>query len=277
MTALVNSGFCGVLYTPEIRSARSDEEWVRRMQSVCFSPLTQLNGWASNTKPWSFAKVVDEVREVIQLRISLLPYIYTTFARYHYEGTPPIRPMVLEPGYNDKQAVIAGKLDDAKNPYAMAIRKDISDQFMFGECLLVAPIFVGQKSRQVILPTGKWYDFYTGDYAGGGEVITVTPPLNRIPLYVKNGGCIPMIEPVGRISKMKGNVELTVRHYGEKASKTMFYDDDGETFDYEKGEYVWLELAAAKNASGKLAGSAKQKSGSYKSRYNPINWMFMTK
>ena len=67
---------------------------------------------------------------------------------------------------------------------------------MTGEYLLVAPLFTGQTSRKVVLPKGKWYDFYTGKYAGEGEVITVTPGLARIPVYVKDGGIIPMMPPV---------------------------------------------------------------------------------
>lgn len=277
ITALVNSGFTGVLYTPEIRSASSSEEWVRRMQSVCFSPLMQLNGWASNTKPWSFADVEDEIREIIKLRMSLLPYIYTTFAEYHFNGTPPIRPMVLETGYNDKQTVTAGILDDSKNPYAMAVKKDVSDQFMFGRSLLVAPIFTGQKTRKVILPTGKWYDFYTGEFVGGGNVITVTPPLDRIPLYVKDGGMIPMMPAVNRISTMKNNIALEIRHYGKSPSTAMLYDDDGETYNYEKGQFLWQKLQVEKETDGKLSGKISKTKGTYKTNYGSVKWVFMTK
>jgi alpha-D-xyloside xylohydrolase len=277
VTALVNSGFTGVLWAPEIRSAKSSEEWVRRMQSVCFSHLTQLNGWASNTKPWTFGDVEDEIRAVIQLRTQLLPYVYTAYAKYHFEGTPPIRAMVLEPGYNDKEAVESGILDDAKNPYAMAVRKDVTDQFMVGDCLLVAPIFTGQKKRTVILPQGKWYDFYTGQFIGGSEVITVEPPLDKIPLYVKEGGIIPMIEPASRISKLQRPVKLIVRHYGTKPGSSKLYDDDGLTFDYEKGQYCWYRLESKIDSEGKPQGYAQKISGSWLSVYEPIEWQFMTK
>ena len=68
------------------------------------------------------------------------------------------------------------------------LAKEIKDQYMAGEYLLVAPLFTGQTTRKVVLPKGKWYDFYTGEYAGDGEVITVTPGLDKIPVYVKDGG-----------------------------------------------------------------------------------------
>ncbi|MDP8243548.1 MAG: glycoside hydrolase family 31 protein [Candidatus Hinthialibacter antarcticus] len=275
INALINTSFSGLLYTPEIRSAKSPEEWLRRMQSVCFSHMVQLNGWSSNTKPWTFAEVEDDVRKIIQLRTRLLPYIYTAFAKYHFDGTPPIRSMVLEPGYNDQQTVSEGVLDDAKNPYAMAVRKDVTDQYMFGEAILVAPMLTGQTQRSVILPQGKWYDFYTGDYAGGGEVITVEAPLDTIPLYVKDGGIIPMTPVVERISKAPNEIEIEVRHYGESSSSAMLYDDDGTTFDFESGDYVWKQLTA-KNMNGKRSGDVTTLNGEYESSYTNFEWVFMT-
>ena len=88
ITALINSSFIGVLWDPEVRQSGSSEEWLRRMQSVCFSPMAMLNAWADGTKPWSFPEVEEQVREVAMLRMRLLPYLYSTFARYHFEGIP---------------------------------------------------------------------------------------------------------------------------------------------------------------------------------------------
>ena len=220
ITALVNSSFIGVLWTPEVRASKTSEEWLRRMQTVCFSPLAMLNAWADGTKPWSFPDVEEQVRQVMRLRISLIPYLYTTFARYAFEGIPPVRAMCLEPG----------------------CEADPKDQFMVGENLLVAPLFAGEKSRKVILPKGRWYDFYTGDFVGEGETITVEPGLDKIPVFVKDGGIIPMYEPMTALPE--GPVPVLVRHYGAKASSFDLYDDDGQTYDYEKGSFTWIRLAA---------------------------------
>lgn len=276
VTALVNSGFGGLLYTPEIRSADSGEEWVRRMQSVCFSHMVQLNGWSSNTKPWSFPEVEEIIRDTIQLRVRLLPYIYTAFAKYHFEGIPPIRPMVLEPGYMDEETIERQELDDTANPYAEAVRRDVTDQYMFGDSILVAPIFAGETSRTVILPKGKWFDFYTGDYAGGGEVITVSPSLDRIPLYVRDGGIIPMLKDAQTISLMTGPVDIELRHYGESPSNAVLYDDEGESFDYEDGEFCWIELEVNKKRNGEFTGSHSKDGKAYASQYAGFEWRFMT-
>ncbi len=117
---------------------------------------------------------------------------------------------------------------------------------MFGESILVAPVFTGQKLRTVILPKGKWYDFYNGDYVGENEIITVECRLDEIPLFVKDGGIIPMIPARLHIPVNGEKLPLEVRHYGGLEGKYLLYDDDGETFDYENGYYSWTELSATK-------------------------------
>ena len=240
ITALINSSFIGILWIPEVRSSRNAEEWLRRMQTVCFSPLAMLNAWADGTKPWSFPEVEKAVQEVSSLRTQLIPYLYTAFADYAFYGMPPMRAMNLEPGYQAKTNEEQGELDATKNPYAMAVRREVKDQFMVGPSLLVAPLFAGEEERQVVLPQGKWYDFYTGKYVGEGEVITVKPGLDKIPVYVKDGGIIPLWPKLTKVDAEKHPIEI--RYYGAKPSIYELYDDDGETYDYEKGEYLRIPI-----------------------------------
>jgi alpha-D-xyloside xylohydrolase len=276
ITALCNSGFTGALWTPEVRSSKTAEEWLRRMQSVCFSPMAMLNAWASGTKPWSFPEVEKQVKEIAMLRMQLMPYFYTTFAQYHFEGTPPFRAMNLEAGFKGslKTEMKTASLND--NPYAEAVAKEIKDQYMAGEYLLVAPMFLGQTSRQVILPPGKWFDFYTGEYAGEGEVITVTPGLDKIPVYVKDGGIIPMMEPRMHAPGKNEKYNLEIRHYGTKPSSYKLYDDDGVTFDYEKGMYSWRELKVAVQKNGQLKGSVSAAEKGKPDSIGKVTWKFMT-
>ena len=249
ITALVNSSFIGVLWTPEVRASKTSEEWLRRMQTVCFSPLAMLNAWADGTKPWSFPDVEDQVREVMRLRMSLIPYLYTAFAHYVFEGTPPVRAMNLEPGCD----------------------ADPKDQFMVGESLLVAPLFAGETSRKVILPKGRWYDFYTGDFAGDSGTITVEPGLDKIPVFVKDGGIIPMYEP--QEAPPEAPAPVVVRHYGSKASEFDLYDDDGRTYDYEKGDFIWIRLSADPAAA---SGKATVPEGGTVWSYRSYEFIFMT-
>lgn len=276
ITALVNSSFIGVLWTPEVRASASAEEWVRRMQSVCFSPMAMLNAWADGTKPWTFPEVEKAVNDVAILRMQLLPYLYTAFAQYHFEGIPPFRAMNLVEGFGFKPMIEEGKLDATENPYAMSFKKDIKDQYMMGDNLLVAPMFVGEKSRKVILPIGKWFDFYTGELVGENESITITPSLDKIPLFVKDGGIIPMVPPHLQAPKTGEIMQLEVRHYGEKIGSFNLYDDDGVSFNYEKGEFSFTKLSVIKDKQGNLVGQAIQvPSGKVFGYSKEIKWKFM--
>jgi len=277
INALCNSGFAGVLWTPEVRSSQGGEEWLRRMQSVCFSPMAMLNAWASGTKPWSFPDVERQVKEIALLRMRLLPYFYTEFARYHFEGIPPFRAMALEEGFTVQTPGETRATSLEQNPYEEAAAKEVKDQFMAGQFLLVAPMFKGQVSRQVILPKGRWYDFYSGAYAGSGEVITATPGLDKIPLFVKDGAIIPMMPPALHAPGKGQKFDLECRHYGEKEAIYRLYDDDGETFDYERGAYSWRQLRVTRNPDGQLAGSVSSAEPGKPDNVGAVSWTFMTK
>jgi alpha-glucosidase (family GH31 glycosyl hydrolase) len=189
------------------------------------------------------------------LRMQMMPYWYSEFAKYHFEGTPPFRAMNLEEGFRQdpKKQAVNNNLEE--NPYAEATSKEIKDQYMAGEYLLIAPLFAGQKTRSIILPKGNWYDFYTGAYAGNGEVITVTPGLEKIPVYVKDGGIIPMMDARMHAPEVKEKVNLEIRYYGEKPGRYVLYDDDGATFNYEKGDYSFRTITITKDKKGKLQGT----------------------
>lgn len=275
ITALINSSFIGVLWTPEVRSSKTAEEWLRRMQTVCFSPIAMINAWSDGTKPWSFPEVEKQVQDIASLRMQLIPYLYTSYADYAFDGTPPVRAMNLEEGFTAQNTITEGQLSSTENPYATALKSEVKDQFMVGTSLLIAPLFTGQKSRKVILPQGKWYDFYTGRFAGEGEIITVTPGLDIIPVYVKDGGIIPMMPAVTKIDSKKLPVEI--RYYGQKESSYDLYDDDGISFDYEKGKFVRVSLKVSKDKKGKLKGTVSIPKGATLWSYSDFKWNFMTK
>ena len=277
ITALCNSGFCGILWTPEVRASESPEEWLRRMQSVCFSPLAMINAWSDGTKPWSYPEVEDDVRAVMELRVRMIPYLYSAFARYRFEGIPPFRPMELEPGFLTEGDTGARETVGTRNDRKkLIIRSEVKDQYMMGDNLLVAPMFAGESERDVVLPPGAWYDFYTGAFAGKDEVITVTPGPGHIPLFVRDGGIIPLA-PVGLHAPVQGEgVGLEIRHYGSAPGHFLLYDDDGETFDYERGEYVWRELTVTKSSQGRLEGDISPFTGSFPSTYGEVVWRFMS-
>jgi alpha-D-xyloside xylohydrolase len=277
ITALVNSSFAGVLWTPEVRASKTAEEWVRRIQSVCFSPMAMLNAWADGTKPWSFPEVEKAVQEVAQLRMQLLPYIYNCFAQYHFEGKPPFRAMQLVEGFGFSSKTTDGKLDATANPYAVKKRSDIKDQYMMGDDILVAPMFAGEKTRTVYFPEGKWYDFYTGEYVAENQPLVITASLEKIPLFVRDGGIIPMVPPHFHAPAPGEKMALEIRHYGKMPANAELYDDDGISFDYEKGMHSKTKLVVAKNEKGELKGEMiRQTTDKVFSYKDEVVWKFMT-
>jgi alpha-glucosidase (family GH31 glycosyl hydrolase) len=258
--ALCNSSFSGLLWTPEIRSAGGAEEWVRRMQVVCFSPLAMLNAWSSSLKPWSFPEVEGIIRDQVEWRMRLLPYYYNAFARYHFDGTPPFRALAL--------ALSADEV--GRDPGLL----EIDDEYMAGDSLLVAPLFAGQSGREAYLPEGGWRDFWSGNPVEGGRRIKVEPGLARIPVYVREGAIIPLMPASAHAPRPGGATPLELRHFGDKAGRVELYDDDGETFDYERGSFQIRVAEASKDGNGVWTGRVSNPKSGAPSTFGPITWTF---
>ena len=277
ITGLSAASLSGILWTPEVRKAKNDREWLNRFQTVCFSPLAQLNAWASGKKPWDYTTVTDDVRKVIELRMRLLPYLYSSFAEYNRNGVPPIRAMILEDGFTQKKTMAKKAiLDGVHNPYEEVKTVQKTDQYMFGPSILVAPFYEKQHSKRTIdLPKGDWFDFYTGAFAGNNKRITVTAEQtgNRIPLYVKDGAVIPMLTESVMNTKDAYGKELEVRHYGKKDGTFNLYEDDGKTFNYEKDEYRIRKLTMTNGV-----GNAEVIKNNAPAMFGPVSkWRSMTK
>lgn len=194
LKATVNSGFSGILWSPEVRHAENKEELIRRMQAVVFSVMALTNAWYLDEMPWETHGCVKEIKELLELRMSFIPYLYSAFYRYHKEGIPPVRALICD--------------------FADEFTRECDDEYLFGDSLLVAPILYPEKKREVKLPEGKWYDFYTGEEKSG----TFIYESENIPVFVKDGTLLPIAEPVEFIKedtvftvKMKsfGNTETS--------------------------------------------------------------------
>lgn len=221
--ALVNSGFSGLLWCPEVRQAASKEDLIRRLQSVVFSPLAQVDCWYMKSPPWmqidraknnadelfkDWEHLEGRCREIIGWRMSLVPYLTAAFQRYAADGTPPFRALVLDaPG--DKRLY------------------DVDDQYMIGDRMMVAPLFAGEASRKVVMPEGEWHDFWTGEKIAGRTELTVPSSTERIPVYVKTGSIVPWAD-VGLYAGAPETRRITARVYGNGSLPFMLQTAKGE-------------------------------------------------
>jgi alpha-D-xyloside xylohydrolase len=208
--ALVNSGFCGLLWCPEVRQAANEEDLIRRLQSVVFSPVAQIDCWYMKNPPWKqtnralnnddhfleqWQMLESRCREIIGWRMQLVPYLTAAFQRYADDGTPPFRALVLDTP-QDKRL------------------HHVDDQYMVGDRMMVAPLFAGEASRKVFLPEGTWQDFWTGSPIRGGTEISIPSSTENIPVYVKTGSVIPWAE-VGLFAEAPETRQISVRVYGD--------------------------------------------------------------
>jgi alpha-D-xyloside xylohydrolase len=246
------------------------------MQVVCLSPMAMLNAWSSKILPWSFPEVENIVRDTIKLRMRLIPYLYSAFARYHFDGTPPFRAMALEAGIDQSSGSKQIDSDLRTHAYGLTAESDSDSQWMVGDSLLVAPLFAGESSRNVALPAGKWFDFDDGQAFDGGHEITVTAGLDKLPIFVRDGGIVPLMPALPSVPGPDAPVPLEVRYYGSAPGKFALYDDDGETFAYERGEYRWHTLEAGIDANGELRATVSAPEEGWRSWYGDITWRRMT-
>jgi alpha-D-xyloside xylohydrolase len=243
--ALVNSGFSGLLWCPEVRDAVNEEDLIRRLQTVVFSPLAMVNAWYIRNPPWKqvdreannagkFAadwQVTQKIcKELIDVRMQLVPYLYAAFVRYHLEGVSPVRALVIDYPHDVK----AWTADD---------------EYMLGDDLLVAPMFAGQTQRVVYLPEGEWCDFWTGAKTAGAQSVSATPALERIPVFVKSGTLLPLAQPTLHTATAEAYA-LTVRAYGTPSRGASLYEDDGSV----RPKFTHVSLAwDPEQAAGRIA------------------------
>jgi alpha-D-xyloside xylohydrolase len=131
---------------------------------------------------------------------------------------------------------------------------NLGDEYMFGPALLVAPVTEqGTTNRSVYLPSGTdWYNFWTNEKVRGGQTITVAAPIDTIPLFVRAGSILPLGEPVESTNEQQKIAELRV--YPGADGEFVLYQDDGTTYDYEKGKADLTHLQWT-DASGKLTAT----------------------
>lgn len=243
--ALVNAGFSGLLWCPEVRDAKSEEDLIRRLQTVMFSPLAMINGWYIINPPWkqidrkkNNANIFSEnweqlemrCQEIIGWRMQLVPYLRAAFARYRADGTPPFRALILD---WPEHAELA-KIDDA---------------WMVGDRLLIAPLFAGEpQGRLLTLPPGQWFDFWTGKPQAGGATIQVPATTRNIPAFVKAGSVFPMAQITTSTASPAAHT-LKVRIFGDGSLPFTLRTQEGEL------KLIW----DARSNSGKIYQKGTEK------------------
>lgn len=241
----VGSDIGGFAETP------SAELYTRWLQCGVFYPFmrTHTTLGTPDQEPWSYGTVHEQLnRRAIELRYELLPEIYNVMREASETGLPAMRPLVLE-------------FPDDPNTYAL------DDEFMFGSDLLVAPVLrEGAQRRDVYLPAGAWYDYWTGAAHQGPATIHLPVTLASIPVFVK-GGAFVFRQPVVQHTGEMAGQPLLVSVYPSGRSTAVLYEDDGESLDYSRGGFARRQLdvrVEASDASATTTVSVSAPEGRYR-------------
>ena len=194
------------------------------MELGAFTPLfRQHAAWDTRRKePWTFGvDVKNAVHDFLNLRYRLLPFLYNEFYSASLNGWPVMRPVFFN-------------FQDDPECY----RTEIQDQFMLDDNLLVAPVLSEtDEFKRLYLPEGDWYDLNQQRFYSGKQWILQTVPLKQIPYFLHAGGFLPM-QAVQQYVGEKPITETEMLIYPAGESSYTLYEDDGASYEYEKGVYA---------------------------------------
>ncbi|MDZ7658161.1 glycoside hydrolase family 31 protein [Fodinibius sp.] len=206
-----------------------------------------------NQEPWTFGQKYTHInRSVIELRYRLLHYLYTAFHKYVEHGTPILRPTTF---HNQVDA------------------KSVNSQntFMFGDHILVAPVIKkGARGRKTYLPSGHWYDYRTNELLEGGKTHQVDAPISEIPFFIKAGTVLPLREVMQYTQERDPELlELNV-YYGTQVSESHLYEDQGEGFTHNEGDYRLTKFQFESNPQEKTLRLSADREGAFTPKYDTV-------
>lgn len=227
----------------------SGQNYARWIEFDAFAPVFRVHGSQyEHRQPWVYGPVAERAAaDAIRLRYKLIPYIYSYAWRQHVSGVGLVRPLTF--GW----------------PQDPNVRNDVA-AWMFGKWLLVSPVVEeNQTSKNIYLPQGQWTEWFTGKQYSGGQdvqVSTNSETWGDIPLFVRQGAIIPtqkVLQYIGQEPITTISVDVFP---SDTATHFDYYDDDGNTYAYEHGDYYLQRLSTQKTADGATftIGSAQ---GSY--------------
>ena len=203
-----------------------NELLMRWYQWGAFTPIFRVHGYQTETEPWKNGPVVEaNIRQLLDMRYRLLPYLYSAAWQVHAQGSTLMRPLVMDFRTDTTARKQAG-------------------EYLFGPSFLVAPVTApGRTEWPVYLPQGgPWYNFWTGQRHTGGQTIAAPAPLATTPVFVKAGAIVPLGKRL-QYTGQKTADTLEIRVYAGADGQFTLYEDEGDSYRYEQGQYTTISFA----------------------------------
>ncbi|MUK89005.1 DUF4968 domain-containing protein [Ornithinibacillus sp. L9] len=256
---VMNLGLSGVAFTgPDVGGFAHDtnaELLTRWTQVGAFTPFFRNHSAIGfrYQEPWQFGEKHEEImKKYIKMRYEWMPQLYSLFYEASQKGLPVMRPLLME------------YPEDAKT-------YNLNDQFMIGDNVVLAPILQPSiTDRVVYLPKGDWVEFSTGVNYEGEKTHLIHAELDELPIFVRKGSAIMQGEWISNKDKTPKQVSMNVyAGISGESYRFTYYDDDGETFAYENGQFLELdiEVVSTKNA---VEITVVDQQGAFKPAYQEI-------
>jgi alpha-D-xyloside xylohydrolase len=273
--------FCSSYNTKGAGSAPQNpqfqELYVRWMQYGLFCPVFRSHGADAPREIWQFGKkgepIYDAIEKMIRLRYRLIPYIYSMAWQVTSNNDSYMRPLFSD--FTQDRKVW-----------------DMTDEFLFGRSILAAPIVdpqyteekvirtnamtgwdrnevksEGVKSEQLdwtvsksatkYLPKGAlWYDFWTNKTYKGGQQVTLQTAIDRVPMFVRAGSILPLGPEMQYVGEKTWD-NLEIRVYPGADGQFILYEDEGDSYNYEKGAYTTIPFSWNDKAYNLTIGARK--------------------
>ncbi len=225
----------------------NEELYIRWLQFSIFCPITEVFSQPENPTSnlaWKYSSRADSIfRFYSHLRMQLFPYIYSAAESRRLKGTPII-------------GKIPGHLYE----------------FTLGPGLLIAPVYEqGATSRKVFLPAGKWINYWTGKKLKGNSEYLVSAPIDKVPLFVKQGSVIPMRKYASSIERGDNQTLILQVYPGDNGSFDLI-EDDGSSNDYLKGKLA-LTRMELKNSRRGFTLTIQPVNGDYRGMNQDRKWV----
>lgn len=235
----------------------SENLFARWISMAAFTPFFRghSNVNTKSSEPWTHGEHTEEIsKNYISLRYRLMPYLYATFYEASEKGYPINRSLAIDYTHDEK-----------------IYEEAYENEFLFGQSILVAPVSSEKQIEKIYFPSGEWYDIFTDTIYEGNKETLIECPIEKLPVFAKASAIVPMQSQVYSNQQLPDPVLEVHLYKGKEANTFEYYEDDGESYDFEADGY-YKRFISYDPQLNRLSFSPKQ--GAFESQFREVKLYF---